>query len=239
MKNVNTMGQPIGWPVPDWTAAHQPTTKVLEGQYCRLERLTAKDHSDPLFQAFGADRDGNIWTYLPHGPFADAEAHRIWAASAADTSDPYFMAIRDLSTGAVTGHAALMRITPEAGTIEVGNINYAPALQRTKAATEAMYLLARHVFEDLGYRRYEWKCDALNAGSRKAAARLGFTFEGIFRQALVYKGRNRDTAWFSMLDSEWPQIKQGFERWLAQENFDQGGNQRTSLQTLANTLEAN
>lgn len=229
MNDTNELGQPIGWPIPDWKPATLPTKDALNGRYCRLERLNSADHSNALFDAFSEDTDNKIWTYLPHGPFENHESHRVWTMNAQSLSDPYFYAIRDLDRNRVTGYASLMRIKPAAGSIEVGGINYAPALQKTRAASEAMYLMMRHAFEDLGYRRYEWKCDALNAGSCKAARRLGFTFEGTFRHALVYKGRNRDTAWFSILDGEWARLKSGYENWLHSDNFDADGKQKTPL----------
>lgn len=234
MNDTNELGQPIGWPIPDWKTAELPTTDALKGRYCRLERLNAADHSDALFDAFSEDTSNKIWTYLPFGPFENGEEHHVWTLNAQASTDPYFFAIRDLERDRVTGYASLMRIKPAAGSIEVGSINYAPALQKTRAASEAMYLMMRHAFEDLGYRRYEWKCDALNAGSCKAARRLGFTFEGIFRQALVYKGRNRDTAWFSILNSEWPRLKSGYEHWLDPDNFNADGQQKRALSSLLN-----
>ena len=170
-----------------------------------------------------------MWTYMAYGPFAGAEAYLAWAAQSAASQDPLFHAILDRSTGKAVGVAAFLRIEPAVGVIEVGHIAFAPALQRTPAATEAMYLLMRRVFDELGYRRYEWKCDALNAPSRAAAARLGFTFEGVFRQATLYKGRNRDTAWYSIIDREWPRQKAAFEAWLDPANFDEQGRQRTPL----------
>jgi RimJ/RimL family protein N-acetyltransferase len=170
-----------------------------------------------------------MWTYMGYGPFARLDTYTAWAESAAASEDPLFHAIVDQATGKAVGVAAYLRVEPGVGVIEVGHIAYSPILQRTPAATEAMYLLMRRVFDELGYRRYEWKCDALNAASRGAAERLGFTFEGIFRQATLYKGRNRDTAWYSVIDREWPQLKAAFEAWLDPSNFDGVGRQRTRL----------
>jgi RimJ/RimL family protein N-acetyltransferase len=170
-----------------------------------------------------------MWTYLAYGPFADHGAYNAWLAGAAESDDPLFHAIVDGRSGRALGVASFLRIEPAVGVIEVGHIAYAPALQRTPAATEAMYLMMRRVFDELGYRRYEWKCDALNEPSRRAALRLGFTFEGIFRQATLYKGRNRDTAWYSVVDKEWPERKAAFEAWLEPGNFDAEGRQRTRL----------
>jgi RimJ/RimL family protein N-acetyltransferase len=201
----------------------------MEGRYCRIEPLDPARHAEDLFAAFTEDREGRIWTYLPYGPFATLADLRAWMEQSCLGDDPLFHAIVDKAGGRALGVASYLRITPEVGVIEVGHINYAPALQQTPAATEAMFLLMAQVFDGLGYRRYEWKCNALNDASRSAALRLGFSFEGVFRQATIVKGRNRDTAWFSILDSEWPEAKAAFEAWLAPENFDGAGKQRKSL----------
>lgn len=198
------------------------------GRWCRVEPLDVDRHAAELHDANRDDQEGRNWTYLSSPPFDDLDDYRAWLRSI-DTGDPFFHAIVDARTGKAVGVAAFLRIDPANGVIEVGHINYSPRLQRTIAATEAMYLMMRRVFDELGYRRYEWKCDALNAPSRAAAARLGFTYEGLFRQALVYKGRNRDTAWFSMLDTEWPTRRAEFERWLDEGNFDGEGRQKTRL----------
>ena len=228
---VNAFGQPIGFPVPGWSPRPRPSRIVLEGRYCRLEPLDPDRHAADLYDANRAD-DGRGWTYLGYGPFASLEDYRAWVEASAASGDPLFYAIRDAGSDRAVGVATLMRIDPANGVIEVGNIKYAPALQRTPAATEAMFLLMRYVFDDLGYRRYEWKCDALNAPSRAAATRLGFVFEGVFRQAVVYKGRNRDTAWFSIVDDEWPALKRAYETWLAASSFDAEGRQRRRLADL-------
>jgi RimJ/RimL family protein N-acetyltransferase len=204
----------------------------LEGRWCRLEPLDPERHGRELFEANSLDTEGRNWTYLFVGPFADFESYRTWLEHAAQRDDPLFHTIIDNATGKAVGVATFMRIDSPNGVIEVGNINYSPLLQRTPAATEAMFLMMRRVFDELGYRRYEWKCDALNAPSRAAALRLGFQFEGIFRQAVVYKGRNRDTAWFSIIDSEWPALKRAYEQWLAPGNFDAEGRQRRKLAEL-------
>lgn len=201
----------------------------MEGRFCRVEPLDPQRHAADLFAANSADKDGRNWTYLPYGPFATIADYRRWVEQASRGDDPLFHAILDLPSGRAVGVASYMRIDPAMGSIEVGGINYSPLLQRRPTATEAMYLMMRRVFDELGYRRYEWKCDELNAPSRAAAERFGFRFEGIFRQVVVYKGRNRDTAWFSIIDSEWPALKSAFERWLAPENFDGAGRQRRSL----------
>jgi len=216
--------------VPGWSPRPRPDPGlVLEGRTCRLEPLDADAHAAALHAAYAAAPDDALWTYMPDGPRADAAAHRAWVASVAHREDPFFLAVVDAGTGRPAGVASYLRIAPEHGTIEVGWIALSPLLQRTTAATEAMWLMMRHAFDDLGYRRYEWKCDALNGPSRRAAERLGFTFEGIHRQAVVVKGRNRDTAWFSVLDSEWPAIGAALEAWLDPANFDAGGRQRKPL----------
>ncbi len=201
----------------------------MQGRFGRLERLSPAHAADLWAAVEGHDR---IWTYIPgYGPFSDAASHARWVSERLAHDDPYFYTIIDANNRAV-GTFALMAIRPEHKVIEVGHVVYSPALQRTPLATEAQYLLARYVFETLGYRRYEWKCDSLNAGSRRAALRYGFAYEGIFRQHMVSRGRNRDTAWFAMLDSEWPARKATFERWLAPENFRADGTQVASLSKL-------
>jgi RimJ/RimL family protein N-acetyltransferase len=225
--------QPIGEPVSQWSPPPRPLPRVLRGRYCRLEPLDRSRHARPLWDAYALDSERRNWTYLTHGPYDTFESFVEWVNHASSTADPLFFAIVDSSSRAV-GVASYLRIHPEAGTIEVGHINMSPLLQRTVAATEAMFLMMQLAFV-LGYRRYEWKCDALNAPSRAAAERLGFTFEGIFRQALIYKGRNRDTAWYSILDREWPWLRDAFEDWLAPENFDGAGRQRVRLSDLVNS----
>jgi len=221
-------GQPIGPPV-DARPAPRPGPVTLEGRYGRVERL-APHHAAALWQAVKSD--DQTWTYMStYGPFADAAAFSEWVAGRVKLDDPYSYALVDRSGHAV-GIATLMEIRPAMRVIEVGHIVYSPAVQRTPLGTEAQYLLARYVFETLGYRRYEWKCNALNAPSRRAALRYGFAFEGILRQHMIAKGHSRDTAYFSMLDGEWPARKAAFERWLAPENFDAAGKQRVSLSEL-------
>jgi RimJ/RimL family protein N-acetyltransferase len=221
-------GRPVGLKV-DETPARRPEPVVLEGRFGRIEKLEAERHGAALWQAL--KDDNATWAYLGYGPFADEAAFTAWFAERPKLADPYSYAIV-APDGRALGIATLMEIRPAARVIEVGNIVYSPALQRTPLATEAQYLLARYVFETLGNRRYEWKCNALNAPSRRAAERFGFTFEGLFRQHQIVKGRNRDTAWFSMLDTEWPARKTAFERWLAPENFDAAGRQKLSLMAL-------
>ncbi len=223
----NPLGQPIGEAV-NWQGATPPPRVVLEGQYCSIVPLTPA-HAPDLFTATQLDADGRNWTYLFENPITDLAGFTIWAEKASQSSDPLFHAIISAETGKAVGYATYMRITPKMGVIEIGNIHLSPALQGSRASTEAMYLLMKQAFA-LGYRRYEWKCDSLNAPSRRAALRLGFTFEGIFRQALVYKGRNRDTAWFSVTDQEWPALEKAFIGWLDASNFDQSGIQKDKLQ---------
>ena len=204
----------------------------MVGRFCRVEPLDPGRHAADLFAANRLDAEGRSWTYLFQEPFVDFEPYRAWLEQVAKGDDPLFHTIVDLETGKAVGVATFMRIDRANGVIEVGNINYSPLLQRTPAATEAMFLMMRRVFDELGYRRYEWKCDSLNAPSRAAALRLGFRFEGIFRQAAVNKGRNRDTAWYSIIDSEWPALKRAFEQWLAPDNFDAEGKQKRPLSEL-------
>jgi RimJ/RimL family protein N-acetyltransferase len=201
----------------------------LDGRFVTLLPLEAADHADDLFDAAGGLDRAPLWDYMPDGPFPDRQAFREHIARKAQSADPLFYAILDKTSGKAVGHATLMRIDTANRVIETGNILFSPLLQQKPGATESMYLLARYVFDELGYRRYEWKCNDLNAPSKTAAARLGFTFEGVFRQHMIVKGRNRDTAWFSMLDTEWPAVKRAFEAWLAPENFDTDGRQRQSL----------
>jgi RimJ/RimL family protein N-acetyltransferase len=218
-------GQPVGMPV-DATPAQRPGPITLEGRFGRVERL-AQHHDRDLWDAVRGHDD--TWTYMSsYGPFADFSAFSKWIGSRLPLDDPYSYAVVEPS-GRAVGIATLMEIRPAARSIEVGHIVYTPALQRTPLGTEAQYLLARYAFEMLGYRRYEWKCNALNEPSRRAALRYGFVYEGTLRQAMIAKGRNRDTAYFSMLDSEWPARKAAFESWLAPGNFDGQGRQKTRL----------
>lgn len=225
---MDSTGQRVGALLSGWVPPSRPERVVLPGVRCRLEALEARLHADSLFEANAADADGRMWTYLGYGPFGSRADYCAWVELNAAATDPLFYAIVDNGTGRAAGVAAYLRIDPPNGSIEIGHLAYAPALQRTAAATEAMYLMIRRVF-DLGYRRCEWKCNDLNEPSKVAARRLGFTFEGVFRQAMVVKGRNRDTAWFSIIDTEWPAHRTAFERWLAPDNFDANGCQRLSL----------
>jgi len=228
--NHNSLGQEIGSPLSTWNPCPKPAKKTMVGTYCRLEALDTTRHCDDLWQAYTADTQDRIWTYLPYGPFTTQAQFELWLTDHSATQDPLFYAIIDTSSGKAVGIATYLRIQPEVGVIEVGHINYSPALQQTTAATEAMYLMMKNVFE-LGYRRYEWKCDNLNLGSQKAAKRLGFSYDGLFKQAAIYKGRNRDTAWFSILDADWPSIDAEYQRWLACDNFTADGIQLSKLST--------
>jgi RimJ/RimL family protein N-acetyltransferase len=207
----------------------RPQRVTIEGRYITIEPLDPVKHTDALWPGLGGVANEDLWLYMPDGPFMDRAAFDAHIQAKAISEDPLFFGIVDKKTGLAVGRSTLMRIDPPNRVIEVGGIMFTRALQRSRGATEAMYLLARYVFEDLGYRRYEWKCNALNEPSRRAALRLGFTFEGIFRQHMIIKEKNRDTAWFSLLDSEWPVRKRAFERWLDESNFDSEGNQKTRL----------
>ena len=224
-----TTGQPVGLPVADPSAAPRPGPVTLTGRFGTVEKLDAARHGPTMWDAIRG-HDG-LWTYNGNGPFPEAQGFATWLAEREKLADPYYFSIVDIA-GRSLGMLTLMEIRPAMRVIEVGHVCYGPALQRTALATEAQYLLARYVFETLGYRRYEWKCHSFNEPSRRAALRLGFTYEGIFRQHMIVKGRNRDTAWFSMLDSEWTKRKAAFERWLDPANFDNQGGQKTSLAAL-------
>jgi RimJ/RimL family protein N-acetyltransferase len=200
----------------------------MQGRYCRLEPLDPDQHAEALFEADAADPDGRSWTYLAYGPFRTLAEYRTWMSATCLGEDPLFFAILDRADGKAAGIASYLRITPAAGSIEVGHLHYAARLQRSPAATEAMFLMMQWAFQS-GYHRYEWKCDALNAASRAAAQRLGLSFEGVFRQAAVYKGRNRDTAWYAAIDREWSALREAFLAWLDPGNFDGDGRQRTRL----------
>lgn len=203
----------------------------MQGRYCRVVPLAVELHSAELYDSNQADRENRMWTYLPYGPFANLEEYRAWVTKMSQSDDPLFYAVLDGKTGRAAGVASYLRIDPPNGVIEVGHIAYSPSLQRTPAATEAMFLMMQYAFT-LGYRRYEWKCDALNEPSRRAAERLGFAFEGTFRQAVIYKGRSRDTAWYSILDRDWPALHSAFLKWLDPANFSSDGRQKASLRDL-------
>ena len=226
------LGEPIGFPVEGWKGRPPPPRRPMEGRYARVEPLDPGRHAAALHQANLEDTENRIWTYLAYGPFANLIDYRAWLAETCLGDDPLFHAVIDKSHGTACGVASYLRIDPPFGVIEVGHINFAPRLQTTRAATEAMYLMMRRVFDELGYRRYEWKCNALNHRSCRAAERFGFRYEGIFRQATISKGRNRDTAWYALLDRDWPATRQAFEAWLDPVNFDAEGRQRESLSAL-------
>lgn len=231
-RNVNQLGQPVGSPVEHWTPRSRPPRTAMEGRFCRVVPLDIGQHAGDLYHAFSEDMGGRMWTYLAWGPFS---SFAEWLAQMKNwlNEDWHIHTILDTHTGSATGMASYMRVKPESGSIEVGAIMYSPQLQHTAAGTEAMYLMVKRVFDELGYRRYEWKCNALNEASIRAAKRLGFQFEGIFRQADVVKGHNRDTAWFSVIDREWPQIKAAMELWLAPDNFDSQGHQIQPLRAVS------
>ena len=224
---VNEFGQPVGPPLPDWKPPPTPHREPMTGRFCRLDPLDPAAHAADLYAAYAAG-DGRSWTYLSCGPFSTFDSFRAWLEDVAKGNDPFFFAVIDLSTGKAAGMASYLRIAPASGSIEVGHIHVASSLQRRPASTEAMFLMMRWAFE-AGYRRYEWKCDSLNAASRRAALRLGLTYEGTFRHATVYKGRSRDTAWFAAIDVDWPRLRAAFEAWLAPDNFDETGRQRRRL----------
>jgi len=238
-QRTNEFGQPIGEFLPDWQPLSSPSPKSMIGRYCQLEAFDVERHAEQLYQSYAENADGSMWTYMSCGPFASLSKFLEWMRSAAEGKDPLFYTIVETASVNAVGQAALMRIVPEHGVIEVGNIAFSPRLQRTRVATEAMYLLMKRVFDELGYRRYEWKCDSCNAPSRRAAERFGFTYDGFFSQAVVYKGRNRDTTWYSMIDKEWPGIKAAYEEWLQPNNFDAGGMQKKKLADLIEASRVN
>ena len=237
MTVMNDLGQEVGDPLPGWRPPPQPPRESLDGRYCTVEPLDPSRHLDSLFDANNRDPDSRHWTYLPYGPFASKEEYREWMEGTCLGPDPQFYAIVDTRLERAVGLASYLRITPAIGSVEVGHLRFSSLLQRQPAATEAMFLMMENAF-DLGYRRYEWKCDSLNEPSRTAAERLGFTFEGRFRQHTVVKGRNRDTDWLSVLDNEWPPLKAVFEQWLDPANFDDGNRQRTSFSDLTREARA-
>ena len=234
----NILGQPIGALVPRWVAPKFPPYEIIEGRLCRIEPLIPDRDSISLYEANSLDKEGRMWTYLPYGPFASFELYRSWLRVSVLTSDPQFYAIIDKSTQKAIGVAAYLRIDPKNGSIEVGHLNFSPLMQKTAIATEAMFLMMQRAF-NLGYRRYEWKCNALNKPSRLAAQRLGLSYEGVFRNATVSKGRNRDTAWYAAIDEEWPALQAIFKQWLDPQNFDEQGQQKVSLSSLTQKIVKN
>ncbi len=228
MTRTNDLGQPVGDPLDIALPRSRPPQEPMQGRLVTIVPTDPAAHAEALFEAFCLDADGRNWTYLPYGPFVSASDSKAWMDRTCTGNDPLFHTILD-GEGRPVGLASYLRIDPANGAIEVGHIHLSPRLQRTAMSTEAMFLMMARVFDELGYRRYEWKCDALNAPSRAAAERLGFVFEGIFRQATRYKGRNRDTAWYAIIDKDWPAQKDRFLRWLDPSNFDQEGHQKTPL----------
>jgi RimJ/RimL family protein N-acetyltransferase len=238
MPHISDLGDPIGAPIPTgWSAPARPIRAVIPGRLVRLEPLVVA-HAEALHEANMQGPEGRNWTYLPYGPFASVDAYRDWVGSVTRDGDPMFYAIVRQEDGRAVGVASYLRVAPAAGSIEVGHINYSPLLQRHPGATETMYLMMKWAFE-AGYRRYEWKCDALNAPSRRAAMRLGLSYEGVFRQATIYRNRNRDTAWYAAIDSEWPTIETAFKTWLDPSNFDAEGQQKQSLSALTRPILVN
>jgi RimJ/RimL family protein N-acetyltransferase len=231
MSQHNHFGQPVGDALPDWQPRPAPQRHTLQGRLCYLEPLAGK-HAEALFAAHQLAPDTRSWTWLLREPDSSVEEFSAWVASVAELSDPLHFAVIDRQTRQPVGSLALMRIDANNGVIEVGHVHFSPLLSRTAMATEAHWLLMRYAFDTLGYRRYEWKCNSLNEPSRRAARRLGFHYEGRFRQALVIKGHNRDTDWFSIIDAEWPQIDSAMQRWLASDNFSADGQQIRTLESL-------
>ncbi|MAM86207.1 MAG: GNAT family N-acetyltransferase [unclassified Hahellaceae] len=227
----NDFGQPVGESLANWEEPTRPLLELMDGNFCRLEPLAPERHAEELYAANMQDQDGRSWTYLSYGPFVSFESYKAWLQTMSQGDDPLFFTIVQKSDGQAVGVASYLRIMPASGSIEVGHLHFSERLKRSPVATEAMFLMMKRAFE-LGYRRYEWKCDALNAPSRAAAQRLGFTYEGTFRQATVYKDRSRDTAWFSVIDTEWPALLQAFSQWLSPDNFDESGQQRVRLSEL-------
>lgn len=231
MSQHNHFGQPVGDALPDWQPRPAPQRHTLQGRLCYLEPLAGK-HAEALFAAHQLAPDTRSWTWLLREPDSSVEEFSAWVASVAELSDPLHFAVIDRQTRQPVGSLALMRIDANNGVIEMGHVHFSPLLSRTAMATEAHWLLMRYAFDTLGYRRYEWKCNSLNEPSRRAARRLGFHYEGRFRQALVIKGHNRDTDWFSIIDAEWPQIDSAMQRWLASDNFSADGQQIRTLESL-------
>ncbi|WP_270211554.1 GNAT family N-acetyltransferase [Streptococcus anginosus] len=226
---INELGQPIGDALPNFKPGDLPKMERLEGRYVIVECLSKDKHGADLYEVYGPDSPADMWTYLFQNPVQSQEEWSALLDQMLAAQDRFYYAIVDKESGKALGTFALMRINRGSRVIEVGSVTYSPQLKRTRLATEAQYLLARYVFEELEYRRYEWKCDALNQPSRYAAERLGFIYEGTFRQAVVYKGRNRDTDWLAMIDKDWSAVKIRLEKWLSPDNFDENGQQIKAL----------
>lgn len=232
MNIKNKFNQIIGYPIKNWQYKALPSKLIMTGTYCQLELLDIPKHAAQLFNSLSIENDGSSWTYLPYGPFSTYQEFTLWLQKTSDLSDTLLYTILN-KEGLPIGIAGYLRINSEHGSIEIGHLHFSKLLQKTPAATEAMYLMMSYAFDELNYRRYEWKCDTLNQPSRNAAERFGFKFEGIFRQSNVFKDRNRDTAWFSILDSEWPEVKNKFISWLHPTNFDDMGNQKLRLNEIS------
>ena len=230
-----TTSKDLGPEVEGWSPATPPGHDDIEGRYAKLEPFNVQKHAAGLWDGFAEDKEGEVWDYLPAGPFVSLKQFHKYAREIEPSKDPLFFAVRDKATGNLGGFLSFLRIKPEAGSIEVGFITFAPRLQNTATGTEAIILLAKTAF-NLGYRRFEWKCNALNLPSRRAAERYGFSYEGVFRQASVIKGRNRDTAWYAMIDKEWPTLEAAYDRWLDPQNFISTGREIHSLRTLTSSV---
>ncbi|MEI8035187.1 MAG: GNAT family protein [Betaproteobacteria bacterium] len=231
----NSIGQPIGLALPEWHIPLPLAPYRFKGRYCHIEPLVSPLHAHALYEANALDTNDSGWTYMAYGPFEQLTAFEQWVKEAAQSTDPLFHALVDPFTQKAVGVASYLRIDRSNGVIEIGHLKFSPRMQQSRMATEALYQFIKHSF-DLGFRRCEWKCDALNAPSRRAAQRLGFQFEGIFRQASVYKGRNRDTAWYAIIDKDWPHLQSAFKQWLNPANFDNNGQQILSLSGLTAPL---
>lgn len=232
MNELNEFNQPVDKLISNWKPSVRPTSQVLVGEFCKLEPISIDKHANKLFENLLLDNNGESWTYLPYGPFNNLTDFISWLKETMSDKDTLLYAVIDVKTTQPIGITGYLRINHEHGSIEVGHLHYSKLLKKSLAATEAMYLMMNNAFDNLNYRRYEWKCNALNLASRNSALRLGFQFEGIFRQSNVFKNRNRDTAWFSIIDSEWPEIREKFKRWLSPSNFDSEGSQRSSLREI-------
>ena len=232
MHQKNQFGQLLGDPIENWTPRQKPAKTIIQGSYSILKPIAINQHADKLFDVLAIDNQGESWTYLPYGPFDTLSEFKDWLAKTMSDNDTLLYAILDAKTQEPIGISGYLRMNPEHGVIEIGHLHFSKLLKQTSLATEAIYLMLRHAFDEYGYRRCEWKCNYLNEPSRRAAERFGFTFEGIFRQSYVFKNRNRDTAWFSMIDSEWPTSKEKFEKWLHPTNFDTAGKQILKLSEI-------
>lgn len=233
--DTNAHGQPVGALIPGWAQPGPPAHVILAGRSCRVEPLRVADHAASLHAVFTVDGGESGWTYLPYGPFASLAEFEAWLERTCLSDDPLFFAIVDAGSGDAVGMASYLNIRPLHGTVEVGHVHFSRSMQRSRVASEAMYLMMRHAFA-AGYRRYEWKCDVLNARSRRAARRFGFSYEGVSRQHMVVRGRSRDSAWFACVDGEWPSLKHAYETWLDDANFDADGNQFQSLASLTRPI---